>query len=112
MKGGQIVYKCGYGMADLDQDIPIRPDTVFHVASVSKQFTARAIVLLAQEGKLSLDDEVRKYVPELPDFGVPITLRHLIHHTSGLRDQWALLGLAGWRYSLDLITDDANVSGR
>ena len=106
MKGGQIVYKCGYGMADLDQDIPIRPDTVFHVASVSKQFTATAIVLLAQEGKLSLDDEVRKYVPELPDFGVPITLRHLIHHTSGLRDQWALLGLAGWRYSLDLITDD------
>ena len=106
MKGGQIVYKRGYGMADLDHDVPIRPDTVFHVASVSKQFTATAIVLLAQEGKLALDDDVRKHVPELPDFGVPITLRHLIHHTSGLRDQWALLGLAGWRYSLDLITDD------
>ena len=57
------------------------------------------------EGKLSLDDEARKYVPELPDFGTPITVRHLVHHTSGLCDQWALLSLAGWRYSLDLITD-------
>lgn len=102
---GQVVYKRGYGMANLDHDIPIRPETVFHVASISKQFTAAAIVLLAQEGKLKLDDEVRKYVPELPDFGVPISIRHLIHHTSGLRDQWSLLGLAGWRYALDLITD-------
>jgi CubicO group peptidase (beta-lactamase class C family) len=63
-------------------------------------------VLLAQQGKLSLDDNVRKYIPELPDFGTPITIGHLIHHTSGLRDQWELLDLAGWRYSLDLITDD------
>jgi CubicO group peptidase (beta-lactamase class C family) len=92
-------------MADLDHDVVITPSSVFHVASMSKQFTAASIVLLAQEGKLSLDDEVRKYVTELPDFGVPITIRHLIHHTSGLRDQWDLLGLAGWRYSLDLITD-------
>jgi CubicO group peptidase (beta-lactamase class C family) len=76
------------------------------VASISKQFTAATIVMLAQEGKLSLDDEVRKYIPELPDFGPPVTIRHLIHHTSGLRDQWSLLSLAGWRYSLDLITDD------
>ena len=105
MQAGRIVYKRGYGMADLDHDVPIRPDTVFHVASISKQFTDAAIVLLAQEGKLSLDDDVRKYVPELPDFGSRITIRHLIHHTSGLRDQWSLLGLAGWRYSLDLITD-------
>jgi len=73
---------------------------------MSKQFTAAAIVMLAQERKLSLDDEVRKYVPELPDFGAPVTLRQLVYHTSGLRDQWELLGLAGWRYSLDLITDD------
>src|SRR5207247_4413531 len=65
-----------------------------------------AIVMLAQEGKLSLDDPVRKFIPELPDFGVPITVRQLIHHTSGLRDQWDLLGLAGWRHSRDLITDD------
>jgi CubicO group peptidase (beta-lactamase class C family) len=106
IKDGKIIYKRGYGMADLDHDIPINTETVFHVASISKQFTAAAILLLAQEGKLSLDDDVRKYIPELPDFGVLITIRHLIHHTSGLRDQWSLLGLAGWRYSLDLITDD------
>jgi len=106
MKDGRVVYKRGYGMADLDHDVTITPATVFHVASVSKQFTAAAILLLEQDGKLSVDDDVRKYIPELPDFGERITLRHLIHHTSGLRDQWDLLGLAGWRYSLDLITDD------
>jgi CubicO group peptidase (beta-lactamase class C family) len=105
IRSGRIIYKRGYGMADLDHDVPIRPETVFHVASISKQFTDAAIVLLAQEGKLSLDDDVRKYVQELPNFGTPITIRQLIYHTSGLRDQWALLGLAGWRYSLDLITD-------
>jgi len=106
MKDGDIIYEHGYGMADLDHDVTITPSTVFHVASMSKQFTAASILLLAQEGKLSLDDDVRKYIPELPDFGTPITIRHLIHHTSGLRDQWNLLELAGWRYSLDLITDD------
>ena len=105
-KDGQIVYKRGYGMADLNNDTPITPSTVFHVASMSKQFTAASMVLLAQQGKLSLDDDVRKYIPELPDFGERITIRHLIHHTSGLRDQWELLELAGWRYSLDLITDE------
>ncbi len=105
IEDGRIVYKRGYGMADLEHDVPIRPDSVFHIASHSKQFTAAAIVLLFHEGKLSLDDEARKYVPELPDFGTPITIRHLVHHTSGLCDQWALLSLAGWRYSLDLITD-------
>jgi CubicO group peptidase (beta-lactamase class C family) len=106
MQEGQIIYKRGYGMADLDHDVAITPETIFHVASISKQFTAAAIVLLAQDGKLSLDDDVHKYIDELPDFGARITIRHLIYHTSGLRDQWALLGLAGWRYSLDLITDD------
>lgn len=105
-RDGQIVYKHGYGMADLNDDVPITPATVFHVASMSKQFTAASIVLLAQQRKLSLDDDVRKYIPELPDFGERITIRHLVHHTSGLRDQWNLLELAGWRYSLDLITDD------
>ncbi len=99
MKDGHIVYKRGYGMADLDHDVTINPATVFHVASMSKQFTATSILLLAQEGKFALDDEVRKYIPELPDFGAKITIRHLIHHISGLRDQWDLLGLAGWRYS-------------
>src|SRR6202161_30878 len=84
LKNGRILYERGYGMADLDHNVPITPATVFHVASMSKQFTAASIVLLAQEGNLSLDDPVRKYIPELPDFGVPITIRQLIHHTSGL----------------------------
>lgn len=105
-RGGQIVYKRGYGMEDLNEDVHITPETVFHVASMSKQFTAASVVLLAQQGKLSLDDDVRKYIPELPDFGQKITIRNLVHHTSGLRDQWTLLGLAGWRYSQDLITDE------
>jgi CubicO group peptidase (beta-lactamase class C family) len=105
-RGGQIVYKRGYGMEDLNEDVHITPGTVFHVASMSKQFTAASVVLLAQQGKLSLDDDVRKHIPELPDFGQKITIRNLVYHTSGLRDQWALLGLAGWRYSKDLITDE------
>src|SRR5262245_61498487 len=71
IKDGQIVYKRGYGMADLDHDIPIRPDTVFHVASVSKQFTAMAILLLAKQGKLSLDDRAQKYITELREFNHP-----------------------------------------
>lgn len=106
IKDGQIVYKRGYGMADLDHDIPIKPDTVFHVASVSKQFTAMAILLLAKQGKLSLDDEVRKYIPELRDFGHKLTIRHLLHHTSGLRDQWNLLIMSGWRLSEDVVKDE------
>ena len=105
MRDGHIIYERGYGMADLDHDVKITPTTVFHVGSVSKQFTAASVLMLAQEGKLSLDDQATKYVPELPNFGVPITLRQLLHHTSGLRDQWALLGLAGWRLDLDLTTD-------
>jgi CubicO group peptidase (beta-lactamase class C family) len=105
MKDGQIIHKRGYGMADLDHDVKITPATVFHAASMSKQFTAAAVLMLVQEGKLSLDDPVKKHVPEIPDFGAPIALHHLLHHTSGLRDQWDLLALAGWRYSLDLITD-------
>src|ERR1700689_1518981 len=105
-KDGQTVYEHGYGMANLNDDVPITPETVFHVASMSKQFTAASILLLAQQGKLSLDDDVHKYIPELPDFGERITLGQMMHHTSGLRDQWSLLGLAGWRYSQDLITDD------
>ena len=103
IKDGQIIYSRGYGMANLDYGIPIRPDTVFHIASISKHFAALAVTLLAHEGKLSLDDEIQKYVPEVPDFGEKITLRHLIHHTSGLRDQWELLIAAGWRMD-DVIT--------
>ena len=97
VRGGELVYARGYGMANLDLGVAITPASVFHVASVSKQFTAIAAAMLAHEGKLALDDDVRKYVPELPDLGHTITLRQLINHTSGLRDQYGLFRLAGRR---------------
>jgi CubicO group peptidase (beta-lactamase class C family) len=99
---GNIVFERGYGMADLEQGVAIRPDTVFNIASLSKQFTAVALLLLQEQGKLSLDDDVRKYVGELPDYGKRITLRHLANHTSGLRDLPELLGLAGWNWVDDV----------
>ena len=105
VEDGEITFNKGYGMSNLEYDIPITPSSIFHIASVSKQFTAFSILLLEQEGKLSLDDDVRKYIPEVPDFGTTITLNHLVHHTSGLRDQWNLLALAGWRLD-DVITRD------
>ena len=105
LKDGEIVFKKGYGSANLEYDIPVTSSTVFHVASVSKQFTVFAILLLAEEGKLSFDDDIRTYVPEVPDFGETITLRHLASHTSGLRDQWNLLVMAGWRFD-DVITTE------
>lgn len=86
----------GYGIADLDLDVAIAPDTIFEAGSVSKQFTAAAVLLLARDGKLSLDDAVRRYIPELPDYGVPLTIRHLLNHTSGLRDWGSVEGVAGW----------------
>jgi CubicO group peptidase (beta-lactamase class C family) len=92
---GKPVLVRAYGMADLERGVKLRPDTVFESGSVAKQFTAAAVALLCQDGKLSLDDPVRRYVPELPDFGTPILIRHLLNHTSGLRSQWALLSLAG-----------------
>lgn len=101
----EIVYERGYGYAQLEYDIPITPDTVFHVASVSKQFTAMAIALLAADGRVDLDASVRKYVPELADFGHLITVRHLVHHVSGLRDHWELVRAAGWRMD-DVITTE------
>jgi CubicO group peptidase (beta-lactamase class C family) len=94
-QAGQVVHVKGYGMANLEYGIRIWPTTVFESGSVAKQFTAAAIALLAQDGKLSIDDPVRKYVPELPDFGTPIRIRHLLNHTSGLRCQWPMLTLAG-----------------
>ena len=103
-RGGQVVFARGYGMSNLEHDVPNTPDSIFHVASISKQFTAAAVALLVADGKLSWADDIRRYVPELPDYGNTITLAHLAHHTSGLRDQWSLLRLAGWRED-DLITE-------
>ena len=104
-KNGSIIFRNGYGMANLEYDIPVTPRTIFHVASVSKQFTAFSIAMLADQGKLSLDDDIHKYLPEVPDFGKKITIWHLIHHISGLRDQWELLAMAGWRLD-DVITKE------
>ena len=105
VKDGKVVFKKGYGSANLEYDLPVGPSTVFHIASVSKQFTVFAILLLEAEGKLSFDDDIRKHIPEVPDFGTTITLRHLASHTSGMRDQWDLLSMAGWRMD-DVITKD------
>lgn len=97
VRDGQSVFEKGYGMSDFQHGVPITPSSIFHVASISKQFAAMSMVLLARDGKLSLDDDIRKHIPEVPDFGKRITIRHLIHHTSGLRDQWQLLSMSGWR---------------
>jgi CubicO group peptidase (beta-lactamase class C family) len=99
------VYERGYGTANLEYGIAITPASIFEVASISKQFTAMAILILAQRGQLSLDDDVRKYITELPDYGSPITLRHLLTHTSGLRDAFQLFRLAGWRDG-DVMTNE------
>jgi CubicO group peptidase (beta-lactamase class C family) len=104
-RDGKIIFEKGYGSADLEYNIPITPATIFHIASLSKQFTAFSVLLLEGEGKLSINDDVRKYIPEVPDFGKVITLNQLMHHTSGLRDQWDLLAMAGWRLD-DIITKD------
>jgi len=94
-RNGSIAYEHGYGMASLELGVPITPETVFDIGSTSKQFTAFTIQLLQQQGKLSLDDDIRKFIPEFPNYGATITLRHLLSHTSGLRDYTALFELAG-----------------
>ena len=97
-QNGTITYSKGYGSANLEYGVPIAPTTPFISGSVAKQFTAAAIALLVEQGRISLDDDVRKYIPELPDYGAKITIDHLVHHTSGLRDFWALVQVAGMRY--------------
>jgi len=97
VKDGQLIYKRGYGMVNLNYNIPISPKSVFHIASISKQFTAMSILLLAKQGKVSLDDTIQKYVPELPRYQSPITIRHLIHHTSGIRNYIELAEMAGMK---------------
>jgi CubicO group peptidase (beta-lactamase class C family) len=104
-RNGQVVHTRGYGMANLETRTPISPSSIFHVASVSKQFTAMAILLLEKDGKLSLDDDIRKYLPEIPDYGTKITIRHLLTHTSGLRDQWDLLIMARGRFEENRVTE-------
>ena len=92
---GEIIYERGYGMANLEHNVPIAPETVFRIGSTSKQFTAACIAILSLQGKLSLDDDIRKYLPELSAYDKPITIRHLVHHTSGIRDYLTLAYLSG-----------------
>jgi len=96
-QNGAIAYERGYGMASLEHDAPITPKSVFYVGSVSKQFTAMAAALAIQQGKLAYEDSIRTYLPELPPYAEAIKVRHLLHHTSGLRDYNTLLSIAGRR---------------
>ena len=95
LRDGRFVYERGYGMANLDYDVPITPRTVFYVGSVTKQFTAALAAMLALDGKLQLDADIRTYLPEMPDYaktyGVPVTVSELIHHISARprRCEWA-----------------------
>lgn len=106
LQNGHFLHARGYGMADLERGRPIGRSTVFYMGSVSKQFTAFSIALLARDGNLSLDDPARKHIAEIPEAGAGITLRHMVHHTSGLREKWDLLLLSGFRNGSLVVQQD------
>jgi len=106
VKNGDLVYSKGYGMADLEHDIPLSPSSVFYIASVSKQFVTMCVLLLEEQGKINLDDEIQVYLPDFPRYDSPLTIRHFIHHTSGVRDYLTLWALSGNDY-LDYVDKDA-----
>jgi CubicO group peptidase (beta-lactamase class C family) len=103
VRDGEVVFRKGYGYASLEHRVPITTSTVFDAASVSKQFAGLAVQMLVEQGKLALSDDIRKYIPEMHAFDPPITIEHLLHHTSGLRDWPGMLQIAGWRFD-DVIT--------
>jgi CubicO group peptidase (beta-lactamase class C family) len=103
---GDVVFEKAFGLADMEHNVPNTPQTIFESGSVAKQFTAASLVLLQQEGKLSIDDPVRKYIPELPDYGAPLTIRHLLNHTSGIRDWGTVMSLTGAGRGDRVITQD------
>jgi len=103
-RGGKVIYENGYGLANVEDGVRITPQTVFDIGSTSKQFTSASILLLEKQGKLSLRDDIRKYLPEIPDYGHRITILHLLNHTSGLRDYLTLFELAG--VNTDSVTTD------
>jgi CubicO group peptidase (beta-lactamase class C family) len=105
VRNDSLLYAKGYGMANLEYGVPNEPGTIFHMASISKQFTAYSIVLLARQGKLKLDDDIHKYLSWFPDLKEKITIRNLLNHTSGIRDQWQLLAISGTRLD-DVIKQD------
>lgn len=95
IRNGSFAYKKSFGYASLELGVPLTPQSVFYLGSISKQFTAASVVLAAEQDYLSLDDDVRKYLPELPDYGHPVTLRQMLHQTSGFRDFFDLIALSG-----------------
>lgn len=105
-RNGQLIFSKAWGMADLERNVPLTGNSILEAGSVSKQFVAASILLLEQQGKLSLDDDVRKYIPELPVYGSPIRLRHMLHHTSGLRDWGSVAALTGWPRSRKFYSND------
>ena len=105
-RAGELVFTQAYGMADLERNVPLSTSSILEAGSVSKQFTAAAVVLLAEDGRLSLDDDIRKYLPEVPDYGAPITIRHLLNHTSGLRDWGSVGAIAGQGRGVRAYTND------
>jgi len=105
VRNDSLIFSKGYGMANLEYAISNEPLTLYHMASVSKQFTAFSIILLARQGKLKLDDDIHKWLPWFPDLKEKITIRNLLNHTSGIRDQWQLLAISGTRLD-DVITQD------
>lgn len=108
MQNGKTIFSKAYGLASVEYQVPNSIETIFNTGSVSKQFTAMGIVILQQQGKLSVNDDIRKYLPELPKFDNPITISHLLHHTSGLRSLHDMLGLAGWRSDDSRTNEDLN----
>lgn len=102
VQDGKLIYAKGFGMASLELRAPMGVDSAVDIGSVSKQFAAMCILLLEEEGKLSLDDEIQKHLPEIPRYAKPITIRHLLLHTSGLRDYLTLLALTGWGFEDDI----------
>lgn len=120
IQNGEIIYKRGYGMADLERNVPLSPASVFDIGSMGKQFMAMVIAILARQGALSLADSIRKHIPEMPAYAQPVTIGHLIHHLSGLRDYTTLMYFAGMRFEnfyyeeeiLDLICRQNNFDNR
>ena len=105
-RNGQLIFSKAWGMGDLERNVLLSTNSVLEAGSVSKQFTAAAILLLEQQGKLSLDEDVRKYIPELPDYGNRIQLRQMLHHTSGLRDWGSVAELTGWPRTKKFYTNE------
>ena len=105
-RNGQVIFSKAWGMADLERNAPLSTNSILEAGSVSKQFTAAAVLLLAQQGKLSLEDDVRKYIPELRDYGDPVTINQMLHHTSGLREWDDIVKLSGWPRGTKFYTND------